>query len=89
MRQAISARRTPVRCTRRRGVHQLAQFESDRHDNRGQLTGDSYSVSGGGATGMQAYLGEHITIHRAAGTQAKNLLGLFAELSRRTRFPRC
>ena len=27
--------------------------------------GDSYSASGGGATGMHAYLGEHITTHRA------------------------
>ena len=31
--------------------------------------GDSYSASGGGATGMHAYLGEHITTHRAAGMQ--------------------
>ena len=38
--------------------------------------GDSYSASGGGATGMHAYLGEHITTHRAAGIGAKNLLGL-------------
>src|ERR1700756_2332825 len=38
--------------------------------------GDSYSASGGGATGMHAYLGEHITTHRAAGIHAKNLLGL-------------
>jgi site-specific DNA-methyltransferase (cytosine-N4-specific) len=38
--------------------------------------GDSYSASGGGATGMHAYLGEHITTHRAAGIPAKNLLGL-------------
>jgi site-specific DNA-methyltransferase (cytosine-N4-specific) len=38
--------------------------------------GDSYSASGGGATGMHAYLGEHITTHRAAGVGAKNLLGL-------------
>jgi DNA modification methylase len=38
--------------------------------------GDSYSASGGGATGMHAYLGEHITTHHAAGMQAKNLLGL-------------
>src|ERR1700733_3825941 len=38
--------------------------------------GDSYSASGSGATGMHAYLGEHITTHRATGTQAKNLLGL-------------
>jgi DNA modification methylase len=38
--------------------------------------GDSYSASGGGATGMHAYLGEHITTHRATGMHAKNLLGL-------------
>jgi site-specific DNA-methyltransferase (cytosine-N4-specific) len=38
--------------------------------------GDSYSASGGGATGMHAYLGEHITTHRTAGMHAKNLLGL-------------
>ena len=38
--------------------------------------GDSYSASGGGATGMHAYLGEHITTHRAANLSAKNLLGL-------------
>jgi DNA modification methylase len=38
--------------------------------------GDSYSASGGGATGMHAYLGEHITTHGATGMQAKNLLGL-------------
>jgi DNA modification methylase len=38
--------------------------------------GDSYSASGGGATGMHAYLGEHITTHRATGLSAKNLLGL-------------
>jgi site-specific DNA-methyltransferase (cytosine-N4-specific) len=38
--------------------------------------GDSYSASGGGATGMHAYLGEHITTHGTAGLQAKNLLGL-------------
>jgi len=38
--------------------------------------GDSYSASGGGATGMHAYLGEHITTHRATGLGAKNLLGL-------------
>ena len=31
--------------------------------------GDSYSASGGGATGMHAYLGEHITTHRATGLQ--------------------
>jgi DNA modification methylase len=38
--------------------------------------GDSYSASGGGATGMHAYLGSHITTHRPAGMGAKNLLGL-------------
>jgi site-specific DNA-methyltransferase (cytosine-N4-specific) len=38
--------------------------------------GDSYSASGGGATGMHAYLGPHITTHRATGMHAKNLLGL-------------
>jgi DNA modification methylase len=38
--------------------------------------GDSYSASGGGATGMHAYLGEHITTHRATALGAKNLLGL-------------
>jgi site-specific DNA-methyltransferase (cytosine-N4-specific) len=38
--------------------------------------GDSYSASGGGATGLHAYLGPHITTHRAANLPAKNLLGL-------------
>ena len=38
--------------------------------------GDSYSASGGGATGKHAYLGEHITTHCTAGMHAKNLLGL-------------
>src|SRR5580692_9993839 len=38
--------------------------------------GDSYSASGGGATGMHAYLGPHITTHRAASLSAKNLLGI-------------
>ena len=38
--------------------------------------GDSYSAGGGGATGMHAYLGSHITTHRATGMHAKNLLGL-------------
>jgi len=38
--------------------------------------GDSYSASGGGATGLHTYLGPHITTHRAAGLSAKNLLGL-------------
>jgi hypothetical protein len=38
--------------------------------------GDSYSASGGGATGIHAYLGEHITTHRASRIGAKNVLGL-------------
>jgi DNA modification methylase len=38
--------------------------------------GDSYSVSGGGATGLHAYLGPHLTTHTATGLHAKNLLGL-------------
>jgi site-specific DNA-methyltransferase (cytosine-N4-specific) len=38
--------------------------------------GDSYSASGGGATGYHAYLGAHLTTHRVTGMQAKNLLGL-------------
>jgi site-specific DNA-methyltransferase (cytosine-N4-specific) len=38
--------------------------------------GDSYSVGGGAATGKHAYLGRHLTAHRAVGTQAKNLVGL-------------
>jgi len=38
--------------------------------------GDCYSASGGGATGMHAYLGEHLTTHRASGLGTKNLLGL-------------
>ncbi len=38
--------------------------------------GDSYSASGGGATGLHAYLGPHITTHRATNLPAKNLLGL-------------
>jgi site-specific DNA-methyltransferase (cytosine-N4-specific) len=38
--------------------------------------GDSYSASGGGATGMHAYLGDRITTHPATGIPAKNLLGL-------------
>jgi DNA modification methylase len=39
--------------------------------------GDSYSASGGGgATGMHAYLGAHLTTHRATGLGVKNLLGL-------------
>jgi site-specific DNA-methyltransferase (cytosine-N4-specific) len=38
--------------------------------------GDSYSASGGGATGLHSYLGSHITTHRASELPAKNLLGL-------------
>jgi site-specific DNA-methyltransferase (cytosine-N4-specific) len=38
--------------------------------------GDSYSAGGGGATGLHAYLGPHITTHKASGLAAKNLLGL-------------
>jgi site-specific DNA-methyltransferase (cytosine-N4-specific) len=38
--------------------------------------GDSYSASGGGATGLHAYLGPHITTHRTTGLHAKNLLGM-------------
>jgi DNA modification methylase len=38
--------------------------------------GDSYSASGGGATGLHSYLGSRITTHRAAELPAKNLLGL-------------
>ena len=38
--------------------------------------GDSYSASSGGATGLHAYLGPHITTHRAAELPGKNLLGL-------------
>jgi site-specific DNA-methyltransferase (cytosine-N4-specific) len=38
--------------------------------------GDSYSASSGGATGLHAYLGPHITHHRADGLPAKNLVGL-------------
>src|ERR1700744_374122 len=38
--------------------------------------GDSYSAGGGGATGLHAYLGPHITTHQVAGLHAKNLLGL-------------
>jgi DNA modification methylase len=38
--------------------------------------GDSYSASGGGATGIHAYLGPHLTTHRATALHAKNLLGL-------------
>ncbi len=38
--------------------------------------GDSYSVGGGGATGLHAYLGAHIAAHRVAELPAKNLLGL-------------
>jgi DNA modification methylase len=38
--------------------------------------GDSFSVGGGTATGMHAYLGAHLTAHKAPGIRAKNLLGL-------------
>ena len=38
--------------------------------------GDSYSAGGGAATGKHAYLGRHLTGHRAVGTATKNLLGL-------------
>jgi len=38
--------------------------------------GDSYSVSGGGATGLHAYLGSHLTTHQTTRLTAKNLLGL-------------
>jgi DNA modification methylase len=38
--------------------------------------GDSYSAGGGAATGMHAYLGRHLTAHKAPGMRAKNLLGL-------------
>jgi site-specific DNA-methyltransferase (cytosine-N4-specific) len=38
--------------------------------------GDSYSTSGGGASGKHAYLGAHAATHPAAGVHAKNLLGL-------------
>jgi DNA modification methylase len=38
--------------------------------------GDSYSVGGGGATGLHAYLGRHLTAHRVPGMRAKNLLGV-------------
>src|SRR5580658_3818563 len=37
--------------------------------------GDSFSVGGGTATGMHAYLGAHLTAHKAPGMRAKNLLG--------------
>jgi site-specific DNA-methyltransferase (cytosine-N4-specific) len=38
--------------------------------------GDSYSVGGGTANGLHAYLGPHLTTHRTVGMQAKNLLGM-------------
>ena len=38
--------------------------------------GDSYSVGGGTANGLHAYLGPHLTTHRVVGMQAKNLLGM-------------
>jgi site-specific DNA-methyltransferase (cytosine-N4-specific) len=38
--------------------------------------GDSYSTGGGSATGKHAYVGEHVTTHRATELGVKNLLGL-------------
>ena len=38
--------------------------------------GDSYSAGGGGATGIHAYLGPHLTTHKVPGMRAKNLLGI-------------
>jgi DNA modification methylase len=38
--------------------------------------GDCYSTGGGGATGKHAYLGAHVTTHRATELGVKNLLGL-------------
>jgi site-specific DNA-methyltransferase (cytosine-N4-specific) len=38
--------------------------------------GDSYSAGGGGATGLHAYLGAHLTAHKVPGMWAKNLLGM-------------
>ncbi len=38
--------------------------------------GDSYSIGGGGATGLHAYLGPHLTTHKMPGMRAKNLLGI-------------
>jgi DNA modification methylase len=38
--------------------------------------GDSYSAGGGGATGLHAYLGPHLTAHKAPGIRAKNRLGM-------------
>src|ERR1700684_3924195 len=38
--------------------------------------GDSYSAGGGTANGLHAYLGPHLTAHRAAGMRTKNLLGM-------------
>src|ERR1700753_2551986 len=38
--------------------------------------GDSYSASGGGPTGLHAYLGRHLGQSPAAGMPAKNLLRL-------------
>jgi site-specific DNA-methyltransferase (cytosine-N4-specific) len=37
--------------------------------------GDSYSVGGGSATGLHAYVGQHLTGRKAPGLRAKNLLG--------------
>jgi DNA modification methylase len=38
--------------------------------------GDSYSVGGGAATGMHAYLGPNLTAHKVPAMRAKSLLGL-------------
>jgi site-specific DNA-methyltransferase (cytosine-N4-specific) len=38
--------------------------------------GDSYSAGSGAATGLQAYLGPHLTSHRVPELPAKSLLGL-------------
>lgn len=38
--------------------------------------GDSYSASGGGATGLHAYLGRNLAAHRNTDLPPKNLLGL-------------
>lgn len=38
--------------------------------------GDSYSAGGGAATGLHAYVGSHLTAHKALGMRAKNLLGM-------------
>src|SRR6202161_4595189 len=38
--------------------------------------GDSYSAGTGTPNGLHAYLGPHLTAHRAAGMRTKNLLGM-------------